>query len=36
MLRPPFGVQGVGHPIKSLTDVRRTEARSAGIDPPKA
>ena len=27
-------VVGVGHPIQSLSDVRRTEARSAGIDRP--
>jgi hypothetical protein len=25
---------GVGHPVESLSDVRRTEARSAGIDRP--
>jgi len=25
---------GVGHPVQSLPDVRRTEARSAGIDRP--
>jgi len=32
--RPPFGVFGVGHPIKSLPYVRSTDARSAGIKRP--
>jgi hypothetical protein len=31
---PPDGVVGLGHPVQSLSDVRRTEARRAGIDRP--
>ena len=30
----PSTALGVGHPVHSLTDVRRTEARSAGINRP--
>jgi len=28
---PPVGVRGVGHEVQPLSEVRRTEARSAGI-----
>jgi hypothetical protein len=31
---PPLGVLGVGHEVQSLPDVRRPEARSAGIERP--
>jgi hypothetical protein len=31
---PPLGVFGVGHEVQSLPDVRRPEARSAGIERP--
>lgn len=31
---PPLGVLGVGHPIKSLSDVRGADARRAGISRP--
>ena len=33
--RPPFGVHGVGHPVKPLPDVGASEARRAGIDRPR-
>jgi len=33
-VRPPLGVQGLGHKVKPLADDGRAEARSAGIRRP--